>query len=246
MGEGSGGISFTDELPRCAIGGHQLCGDDFKQSLAIRSSEVVDMESVMAEELRGVCHLEREQAYEELHGVFGGPPEASTFQETPDLVDTSLTLLKLELDRIPMRKKRAYNRALFLKPSLEDDRAFALMFLRADRFEVPAAAQRICRFFEDKLLLFGEAKLVSKLTLDDLSEDDIAALRSGVGHLLPHKDRSGRRLFFVDYRFIDYKDWKNMVCCAPGPREKAIKHFPTTLSFASSRIDGSGIWRCRW
>ncbi len=173
-------------------------------------AEWIDMNTVMAEELRSISGPEREQAYEELHGVFTGSG-FSNFEETPELMETSLSLLYIELDRMPARRKRAYTRAIFLKPSLACDSSFAIMFLRADRFVVPAAAHRICRFFEEKLRLFGEAKLVATITLDDLSNDDISSVFSGAGHLLPQKDRSGRLVFFADYFFLDYKDWTNVV-----------------------------------
>jgi hypothetical protein len=166
----------------------------------------LDMEAVAAEEMNQLTGQEREMAYEELHGV-----SDNSFQETPELIETSLVLLEYELKSIPKRKKRAYNRALFLKPSLATNRSFQLLFLRADRFDAPAAAQRMCRFFEEKLNLFGDEKLVKKITLDDLDPDDISGLCNGAGHLLPHKDRSGRLIFFADYYYLDFKDWKNVV-----------------------------------
>jgi hypothetical protein len=179
-----------------------------------RQMEVVDvMDAVSAEEMRSVHPMKRQQAYEELHGVFVGKDsgDATTFQETPELIETSLRLLQLEVNVVPLRRRRAYVRALFLKPSLQTDTDFQLMFLRADRFDVPAAARRLCRFFEEKLRLFGDEKLVCKLTLADLSEEDVTSLLNGAGHVLPHKDRSGRLIFFVDYAYLDYADWKNIV-----------------------------------
>ena len=183
-----------------------------------------DMDRVSAEELMMVSAAEREQAYEELHGVFAkssagddGTMSSSSlttapaFEETNDLIESSLVLLRIELERIPIRRKRAYLKAIFLKPTLESDTSFQLMFLRADRFVVPLAAQRICHFFDQKQNLFGEAKLVHRLTLDDLSEDDIRSLCNGAGHLMPHTDRSGRLVFFADYFFLDFKDYTNVV-----------------------------------
>jgi hypothetical protein len=180
------------------------------------------MDRVSAEELMMVSAPEREQAYDELHGVFtksladddGAMSSIKTtpgFQETNDLIESSLVLLKMELVRIPTRRKRFYLKALFLKPTLENDTSFQLMFLRADRFNVPLAAQRLCHFFDQKQKLFGEAKLVHRLTLDDLCEDDIRSLCNGAGHLMPHTDRSGRLVFFADYFFLDFKDYTNVV-----------------------------------
>ena len=201
--------------------------DDLGCSASSRAPSIPltpDMDRVSAEELMMVSATEREQAYDELHGVFtkssagdDGTMSSSSitttpaFEETDDLIESSLILLKMELERIPIRRKRAFLKALFLKPTLENDTSFQLMFLRADRFNVPLAAQRICRFFEEKQNLFGEAKLVHRLTLDDLSEDDIRSLCNGAGHLMPHRDRSGRLVFFADYFFLEFKDYTNVV-----------------------------------
>ena len=127
------------------------------------------------------------------------------------MIETSLHLLQLELKVVPVRRRKAYARALFLKPSLQNDTDFQLMFLRADRFDVPAADRRMCLCFEEKLRLFGDEKLVRNLTLADLSDEDVTSLFNGAGHLMPHKDRSGRLVFFVDYSYLDYSDWKNIV-----------------------------------
>jgi hypothetical protein len=179
------------------------------------------MDRVSAEELFMISAAERELAYDELHGVFtknsepavtDGVNTSSCFEETPELIESSVVLLRLELERIPARRKRSYLKAVFLKPTLESDTQFQLMFLRADRFHVQLAAQRICRFFDEKEKLFGETKLVHQLTLDDLSDDDIVSIcGNGAGQLMPHKDRSGRLVFFADYFFLEFKDYKNVV-----------------------------------
>jgi hypothetical protein len=50
--------------------------------------------------------------------------------------------------------------------------------------------------FQHKLDLFGIEKLAKRITLDDLDEDDKAALLSGSVHMLRQKDRSGRTVSF--------------------------------------------------
>lgn len=200
---------------------------------------IPDMPRVSAEELKSISALEREQAYEELHGVFTSgrnenPPQseqgratAQTFEETPELISTSLVLLAVELDQISARRKRAYLKALFLKPSLATDSKFQLMFLRADRFNVPQAAQRMCRFFEEKQSLFEEEKIVKRITLDDLSDEDISALFNGAGHVLPQKDRSGRLIFFADYLFLNFLDYRNIVSESLFESNRTIKNHST-------------------
>jgi hypothetical protein len=66
-------------------------------------------------------------------------------------------------------------------------------------------------FFQRKLELFGENKLVKKITLEDMDEDDMAAVKSGSVHFLSQKDRAGRPVFFSAQKYDNYKRWENQV-----------------------------------
>jgi hypothetical protein len=83
-----------------------------------------------------------------------------------------------EIAYLPRRRRPALERAIFLKPSIETDVTFKLMFLRADYYDASKAARRLAKYFEDKLHLFGEDKLVKKITLDDLSEEDMEVFQT--------------------------------------------------------------------
>lgn len=72
-------------------------------------------------------------------------------------------------------------------------RVFRVMFLRANQYDAIASAYNMLRFFEMKRQIFGVKKLVKDITLEDLDEDDIAALKTGYFQLAG-KDRSGRTL----------------------------------------------------
>jgi len=48
-----------------------------------------------------------------------------------------------------------------------------IMFPRAENYDPVKAAERMLRYFEKKKNLFGAEKLVKKITLEDLSEDDL-------------------------------------------------------------------------
>ena len=148
---------------------------------------------------------EREKVYEEIHGV-------STFpEETPEQLTQAFEKLAEELANIPRLKRKALDRAIFLKPSLEQDSSFQLMFLRADRFDAAKAAERLAKYFENKLVLFGEEKLVRKISYDDLDEDDLEVLNTGSFQVLPKKDRAGRKMFFWDPKSFRYKALPNFV-----------------------------------
>ena len=161
---------------------------------------------LLVKELNQLSVQERDNLYEEIHGV------AKVQDETPEYRAEALKLLWGKLKGLPRRKKHAFNRALFLKPSLEQDEDFLMMFLRADRFDAEKAALRLTRYFDCKLDLFGESKLVKKITMDDLSPDDMESVNSGCFLSIPdYRDQVGRpiQVFFV--KNIRYKEHENLV-----------------------------------
>ena len=85
------------------------------------------------------------------------------------------------------------------------------MFLRSDEFEADKAAARMVTYFENKRLLFGEEKLVKKLTVDDLTPDDLEELRSGFFQQLPQKDMRGRPIIHVMLSLHAGKSWQSKV-----------------------------------
>jgi hypothetical protein len=150
-----------------------------------------DTEAMLVDELNQLSAKEREQIQEELHGVSSGAVD-----EDPMFVDQCL--IEMEEEIKPIRKRNAYDRALFLSPKYVKDRNFRLMFLRAVSFHPRNAANRLVKFFEFKLELFGIDKLGKmKITQADLDEDDICALRKGRVQILPQKDASGRAVLLV-------------------------------------------------
>ena len=85
------------------------------------------------------------------------------------------------------------------------------MFLRADHFNAQQAAERMAKYFTNKLSLFGEDKLVKKITLDDLNEQDKKVLFSDGNIVLPHKDRAGRPIWYSDCSKADYEHAESTV-----------------------------------
>jgi hypothetical protein len=81
-----------------------------------------------------------------------------------------------------------------------------VMFLRAEHFHAKRAAARMIRFFDLKLLLFGESKLCKVITLEDLDPDEIATIKKGIFQTLPQRDQVGRR---VDVLFEVNHKWKS-------------------------------------
>ena len=147
-----------------------------------------EADALTAKELNELSTQERLRVEEQLHGVH----EVDEIEDDLDLVQKRLSQLEDEIKRI--RYKQAYERAHFLSSSYVDDRDFRLMFLRCDDFHPRKAAERMVRFFELKLELFGVDKLVRRIEADDLSEEDRDSITRGMVSILPHRDRAGRRV----------------------------------------------------
>jgi hypothetical protein len=169
----------------------------------------------------------------QVHGV------NDVFQETPEFVADRIRAIKEELTKYPLSKRRAFDRACFLKPSLGNDEKVYLLFLRAERFDVPPAARKLCLHFEHKWELFGEAKLPKNITLDDLDEDDMAALRTGSYIILPKKDRAGRRVGVINLPPMQFKHWKNQVRNIAGLPPKERQRLCFTYHFILPQVRSS-------
>lgn len=82
--------------------------------------------SVVAQQMNEMSALEeRERVYEDIHGV-----SDMITEEPPLFVTQSLEKMEEGIGRI--RKKIAYERALFLSPSYVQNFKFRLMFLRCE------------------------------------------------------------------------------------------------------------------
>jgi hypothetical protein len=147
---------------------------------------------------------ERERVLEEVHGVAD-----SQVEETPELIDQRLHVLEEEIQLI--KKRTAYDRALFLSPKYVLDRDFRLMFLRSELFDARKAANRLVRFFESKKELWGDDKLARSITLDDFNEDGLAVLKQGSIQVLHEKDQSGRSVFFMACKHYSSVAWLELV-----------------------------------
>ena len=160
----------------------------------------VDLDLV--KEMNELSVQEREKVYDEIHGV------AKAQEESPEFVTQSIQEMDTALKNLPRTRRKALDRASFLYPGLATDIKFKLMFLRAEYFDPGRSARRMAKHFEDKLMLFGEEKLVKKITWEDLDEEGQTACRSGCCLELPQKDPTGRPIWFFD--LSRYQNVKNM------------------------------------
>ena len=175
-------------------GGGCLSCIDFK-SAAVRlgmqeKKEPLPSMSSLVQEWNQLSLQERELVQGEVHGVASG----FSVEETPELIQERMEQMDEEINKI--RKKSAYDKAVFLNPSYVKDPDFRIMFLRCENFQPREAAHRIVRFFECRLDFFGPDRFANRLGFLDLDKDDQEYIKSGPIQLLSQKDRSGRAVLW--------------------------------------------------
>jgi hypothetical protein len=147
----------------------------------------------LATEMSSLSLSDQAEALNELFGR--GTPAVK--DEDPDVIKEALQALFQEISCI--KDKSAFRQALQQCPAgyAQSDQ-FCLMFLRAERFDASRAAQRVVKYWEEKLKLFGPRKAFRRLTIHDLEPKDVETLREGGIRMLPGRDASGRGLLYID------------------------------------------------
>jgi hypothetical protein len=152
-------------------------------------AEEDNIDSLIAGALNQLSINEREDVYQEMHGV------DDKVNETPEMLQTSMIALHTELETFKHHNYReglAFNTAEAMSRKYVHDPFLRIKFLRSEKFDAKKSAERMIKFFDTKMELFGKEKLCKDITLDDLDTDDMALLKSGSLQLLPTRDRSGR------------------------------------------------------
>lgn len=145
------------------------------------------VDALVARDMNELSLVEREEILNDVHGV------SEIKEESPSQIEQKLKELDTEIGLIT--SKDAYLQALGMSEAYVKDRNFRLKFLRADSFNVKNAANRMVRFFEQKMQIFGNTLLAKDITLADLDPSDLGVLRNGHLELLSERDRSGRQIF---------------------------------------------------
>ena len=166
------------------------------------------MSTLIASEMNQLSVKEREAAFDDLHAI------TPVRKESAETVAELVKEFKLEIGKI--REKSAYSKAHFLSPRAVNDPGFIRMFLRAEDYNPRMAAHRMVSYFQHKLELFGIEKLAKDITLDDLDDDDRAALHSGSIQCLSQKDRAGRTVIFSAQKLKKFKTLQNQVRIREG------------------------------
>mmetsp|Transcript_16128 Transcript_16128/g.46289 ORF Transcript_16128/g.46289 Transcript_16128/m.46289 type:complete len:295 (+) Transcript_16128:238-1122(+) len=123
--------------------------------------------------------------------------------ETEQKVLDALQRLKEEIDDMSAETKANWLKAKERCPSkLVDDRHF-LLFLRCEVFNVDLAAERLIKYWDKRVELFGEDKAFLPLTLDGALKGDETSLGMAFIQSTEHADAEGRRIILGDPSKLD-------------------------------------------
>ena len=117
----------------------------------------------LASDMNMLTFDERKAIEEDIHGV------SDVIEETEELVACSIAQMKVELGTLSHRDRQAWDRAVFLRPALSEDRKLYLMCLRARQFRPEEAAVLLIAHFRSKRDLFGDDLLIHRITWQDVS-----------------------------------------------------------------------------
>mmetsp|Transcript_985 Transcript_985/g.1791 ORF Transcript_985/g.1791 Transcript_985/m.1791 type:complete len:619 (-) Transcript_985:1089-2945(-) len=155
-----------------------------------------EVDKALAADLSRLSVEEREQAMDDLHGISFTSPASKRQQEDPETMAKLLEEMQEYFDSVRLQpESAAYTLAVQIDAQYVKDQR--MMFLRAERYCPSKAAQRMIRFFDFKLDLWGSERLCRKITLHDFGTGEWEALLNHpVVQVSPYKDTAGRLLFY--------------------------------------------------
>ena len=165
------------------------------------------VQALQAKEMSHLSVKEREQIYEEIHGV------DREFTETEDfLIERRCAFQHQVVTKIAdgsspfVRKAFGRDSAFIMDPKLQN------MFLRAEYFSAENAVSRLEQFLQGKVTNFGDQSLTKPIYLSDLDSDAVAIIHSGFFQLLPSRDSAGRLVAVIlDQSDLFIKDIRTFV-----------------------------------
>lgn len=194
-----------------------------------------DIDSLLAREMASMSLKERQLAEAEVHGMADN-------KERPGLLQQCVEEMELSLEEL--KGGTAYEVAEAMDPQYVKSPKLRIMFIRADRWNTWEASERMIRFFELKLELFGTGKLCKDITLEDLDADDMESLRSGHHQLSPHKDSAGRVILVGLLALRKFKTVEALVSNQCSWRMIQVPlHSQCTDYFSSFELPFTCTWR---
>ena len=151
-------------------------------------NELKQTEDLLASELNKLSVHERTEALDDVHCVAEG------LKETPEMIEKSLYEFETAVQR---SRSSIYDLAWNQNRAFVEDHTFRLKFLRANMHDANKSVRQMMRFLEQKAMYFGDEKVAREITLDDLDEEDMEVLLSGLWHLQEERDHSGRAILHM-------------------------------------------------
>ena len=156
-----------------------------------KATFVDETESMIAKDLYYLSLKERDDVFYDIHGVRDLQEETTELRtracqqlETMIITGANNNSTKASVLNQVFLQSPDYVRSLYLK------------FLRCDGFDrIEDSYQRMIRYCDVKLELFGPSKLSKDITLKDMSMSDVKTLEKGFYQLLGTRDRAGRAIF---------------------------------------------------
>jgi hypothetical protein len=180
--------AVTEELQEdgCCLDEEEDDDDDFGSSHVSGVDEPQeDIVKVLAKEITSLSLTERDQVFQEIHGVRQHP------QETPQYMQDRQQAMQAAIDAIPASKRKAYNLALRMDPLYVHNAELRTRFLRCESWDAKKAAVRYLKHFQQKMDLFGRDLLCATIRQKHLSPDGRHAVMEGSSQM-PVRDSTGR------------------------------------------------------
>ncbi|CAJ1969770.1 unnamed protein product [Cylindrotheca closterium] len=150
--------------------------------------EMKQTEEFLAAECNKVTMEERAQALDDIHCV------GRALEEVPE---TRARLLN-EFDiLVQYERNPIYEIAINQNRAYVEDPSFRLRFLRCNMYDVHRSVRQMMRFLQHKATYFGEVKVAHDIIIDDLNDDDIKLLSSGLYHIQEERDQNGRVVLYL-------------------------------------------------
>ena len=143
----------------------------------------------IAEDFLNLSIDDRNKVAEEINGV-----HCMALEETPEMLESALAKLNIELDALPYKKKVGFQLSQSLLKTYINDDDFRLRFLRCELFDQREAAVRLVKYCDFVLELFGSFALERHIQLSDFDKKEMKWLQMGYIQLMPFRDQSGRRI----------------------------------------------------
>jgi len=179
---------------------------------------------LLAAELNSLSAKERSAALEDVHCV------GEELAETAEKIEKSLAEFE---HAVQEEKNELYDIAVKMNRSYVEDPLFRLKFLRANMHDVKRSVRQMMNLLRYKATYFGNDKIAREITLDDLTEEDMKLMLSGLFHIQDGRDRTGRVIIYLNNTLLGqckadslirvaYYIWFNILIPIPEVQMKGL------------------------